>query len=127
MTGPTAVDAATVAALADAVGGDAGFLDELADAYLADAPAHLAAIADAVRAGSAAALVLPAHTLKSSSASLGALALSKICRELELEARDGSLDGAPERAAAAEVEFRRVEAAIEGLKRARWVAGMPTG
>ena len=40
-------------------------------------------VAAARARGDAAAIVRPAHTLKSSSASLGAMRLSAICREIE--------------------------------------------
>jgi len=113
-----AIDAGTVARLLDSVGGDASFVDELVDAYLGDAPNHLTAIGTAIAAGSAEDLVRPAHTLKSSSATVGALGLSTIARELELNARAGSLEGAAERHRAATAEYARVTDSL-----AEWRAG----
>jgi HPt (histidine-containing phosphotransfer) domain-containing protein len=115
-----AIDAATVARLLDSVGGDASFVDELVDAYLGDAPVHLTAIGTAIAAGSAEELVRPAHTLKSSSATVGALGLSAVSRELELNARAGSLDGAAERHAAATAEYTRVTDALAAWRAAGW-------
>ena len=74
-----------------ATGDDIGFVRELLETYLADTPAQLDAMTAAVEADDAAALVRPAHTLKSSSASLGAMRLSSRARELELAGRSGAL------------------------------------
>jgi len=115
-----AIDAATVARLLDSVGGDASFVDELVDAYLGDAPSHLTAIGAAIAAGSAEDLVRPAHTLKSSSATVGALGLSTIAQELELNARAGSLDGAAERHRAATAEYARVTDGLAAWRASGW-------
>ena len=115
-----AIDAATVARLLDSVGGDASFVDELVDAYLGDAPTHLTAIGTAIAAGSAEDLVRPAHTLKSSSATVGALGLSSIARELELNARAGSLDGAADRHRAATAEYDRVTDGLAAWRASGW-------
>jgi HPt (histidine-containing phosphotransfer) domain-containing protein len=114
------IDAATVARLLDSVGGDASFVDELVDAYLGDAPVHLTAIGTAIAAGSSEDLVRPAHTLKSSSATVGALGLSAVARELELNARAGSLDGAAERHATATAEYARVTDSLATWRAASW-------
>jgi len=114
------VATATVDQLFEAVGSDPASLDELADAYLADAPDHLAAARAAVSAGSPDDLIRPAHTLKSSSATLGALALAALARELELAAREGSLEGAAGRIEAADAEFARVATRLAELRAARW-------
>jgi HPt (histidine-containing phosphotransfer) domain-containing protein len=114
------IDAPTIDRLLESVGGDEAFLDELAETYLADAPVHLAAIRRALDAASAEDLVRPAHTLKSSSATVGALVLSGYARELELDGRGGSLAGGEERLAAAEAEFGRVARTLGELRTARW-------
>ncbi len=114
------IDGPTIDRLLESVGGDESFLDELTEAYLADAPVHLAAIRRALDAGSAEDLVRPAHTLKSSSATVGALVLSGYARELELDARGGSVAGGEERLAAAEAEFGRVSQGLSELRTARW-------
>jgi HPt (histidine-containing phosphotransfer) domain-containing protein len=115
------IDPAVVAQVYESVGADPAFLDELADAYLADAPVQLEAVRLAIRAGSPADLVRPAHTLKSSSATIGAMTLSAIARELELAARDGSISGAEARAEAAGDELERVRSALAELRARRWM------
>jgi HPt (histidine-containing phosphotransfer) domain-containing protein len=78
----------------ETTGDDIGFVRELVETYLADTPAQLAAMTTAVEADDAEALVRPAHTLKSSSATVGAMRLSSVARELEMAGRSGSLEAA---------------------------------
>lgn len=51
----------------------------------------------------------PAHSLKSSSMSIGAVDLSALCRELELGCKSGVIDGAAARVAAIEKEYALAE------------------
>jgi HPt (histidine-containing phosphotransfer) domain-containing protein len=78
-----AVDQRTLAALSQATGDDPAFLAELIDTYLADAPGLLMVMRDALAAREAAGLRRAAHTLKSTSATLGAHRLADLCRRLE--------------------------------------------
>lgn len=55
------------------------------------------------------------HTLKSSSASLGALALSARCADIEAMARDGRSDGLPEQLDAMLQDIQQVRAALAAL------------
>jgi HPt (histidine-containing phosphotransfer) domain-containing protein len=57
--------------------------------YLEDAPKLLAQIQAAVQQQDAAILRYAAHTLKSSSATLGAMTLAQLCQELEVIGRTG--------------------------------------
>jgi HPt (histidine-containing phosphotransfer) domain-containing protein len=91
---PEILDRAVVAELRESVGGDDAFVRELVDAYLAESPGYLDAMAQAEATGDAAAVVRPAHTLKSSSAAVGAMRLSEICKQVEYAGREGRLDGA---------------------------------
>ena len=52
------------------------------------------------------------HTLKSSSASIGALALARLCAEIETSIRAGSLAGLPERLDAMDRELAAVLQAV---------------
>jgi HPt (histidine-containing phosphotransfer) domain-containing protein len=107
-----AVDTAALDALLEMVGNDAAFLEELVDTFLEDAVTQLDAMRAAVAAGDVESLVRPAHSLKTNSANMGATVLSAMCRELETEARSGSLEGAAERVAAAGREFDAVKAEL---------------
>jgi HPt (histidine-containing phosphotransfer) domain-containing protein len=86
------LDEAILAELSHSVEGDDSFVRELIDAYAADGASHLAAIEGAGAAGDAEALVRPAHTLKSSSATLGAPRVAAVARRLEMAGRSGALD-----------------------------------
>ena len=99
--------------LAASVGGDRGFVVELIDAYLADSATQVDAVEAAAEADDADAIVRPAHTLKSSSATLGARRLSELARAVEMAGRSGSLAGEPARAAASlRAEWERAVAAL---------------
>jgi HPt (histidine-containing phosphotransfer) domain-containing protein len=89
---PELIDLAVVDELRDSVGGDSEFVRELVATYLAESPGYLDAITAATEQGDAAALVRPAHTLKSSSASIGAMRLAAVSKELEYAAREGRID-----------------------------------
>ncbi|HEY3341552.1 MAG TPA: response regulator, partial [Anaerolineae bacterium] len=56
-----------------------------------------------------------AHTLKSSSATFGALRLSALCKELELLGRQKQLAGAEEKVRCAESEFERVKVEMKEI------------
>jgi HPt (histidine-containing phosphotransfer) domain-containing protein len=82
MSAPS-LDSATVAALLDSMGGDEEFLAELFSAFAEEAPGLMASIESSAVSGDFETLRRAAHTLKSTSASLGALSLSDVSRELE--------------------------------------------
>jgi len=67
---------------------DPDFLGDLIKIYLSDAPQHLATMKEAIFLGDADSLKLASHTLKSSSANLGALSFSEVCKELESMSRE---------------------------------------
>lgn len=86
------LDAAVLEELAASVGGDREFVHELIRTYLDDTEAQLAAIEAAVAAEDASALIRPAHTLKSSSATLGAKRLAERARALEMAGHSERID-----------------------------------
>ena len=88
------LDAAVLDELRASVEGDSAFVVDLVEAYLADGAHHVAEVAAALEAVDAAAVVRPAHTLKSSSATVGAIRLAGIARELEMDGRAGTLEAA---------------------------------
>ncbi|GIL34486.1 Hpt domain-containing protein [Phycicoccus sp. DTK01] len=68
--------------------GDEGVAADIAQVYLQELPARVAAL-EAARGGLREDTVRVAHTLKSASALLGLTELSEVCREMEHTARDG--------------------------------------
>lgn len=104
------IDEATLDDLLATLGGDEAFLAELIGSYLADSPPLLDAMRAAAAAGDVVALRRAAHTLKSTSASLGALRLSGVCREVEGAASAERVRADLVEAAAA--EYARVSEAL---------------
>lgn len=84
----------------------------LTDMYLTDVPEKLAIISQALETNDTTLFHRTSHSLKSSSAQMGAFHLSKLCRELEAMGRDGSLDGARELVQQTYREFERVDAEL---------------
>lgn len=72
-------------------GAASDFLAELVDDFLADAPRSIERILAAVTKQDATALAQAAHSLRSSSANLGAERLSKLCEMLETAGREGMM------------------------------------
>ena len=111
MSHTDALDPDTVASLLESVGGDEEFLAELFSAFAAEAPSLLQSVEDASASGDAESLRHAAHTLKSTSASLGALRLSGVSAEMEAAARSGTVP-----AGAQVAELRElVDAALEAM------------
>lgn len=114
------LDASVLEDLADAVGGDRPFVVDLIKTFIADGEQQLAEIATALAADDAAAVVRPAHTLKSSSATVGAPALAAAARAIELAGRAGKLG-----TVAGDAEMRILREAWDDATRElrAWVAG----
>ncbi|HEX5688587.1 MAG TPA: Hpt domain-containing protein, partial [Roseiflexaceae bacterium] len=71
---------------------DGTLLLEVIDMFLVDTPQRLVELRFSLEAGRSDQVMLSAHTLKGSSASLGAARLRRQCAELEALAREGRLE-----------------------------------
>lgn len=107
-----AIDRAVFDELLDIMGSD--FM-ALVRVYLDDTPKHLRAIADAAKRGEVPAMVAPAHSLKSTSANLGALALSDLAKQIEHGARTKSLTEPIPLVKALIAEFQRAEKELRSM------------
>lgn len=85
------------------------FLIELAPMFMQSAPKHLASLNQAVSEGDSDLLFKAAHTLKGSSASIGAIPLSKLSKQVELVGREGSLADVVPKIKLLEAEYERVK------------------
>jgi signal transduction histidine kinase/DNA-binding response OmpR family regulator len=97
-----------------ATNGDA-LLERVLQAYLKDTPPHLQALRQALAAGDTEQLRKTAHSLKSSSANVGALTLSQRCKDLEQLVRSNTTAGAAELLADMERSFQAVRQALGAL------------
>jgi len=86
-------DPAELRTLANVGQGDE-FVSRVVDKYLSSSAGLLDALRCAVRASDPKAVTAAAHTLKSSSAQIGAVRLAALCKELEALGRNGSIEGA---------------------------------
>ncbi len=84
-------------------------LQELIEIYLADTPRLMNDLREAVKSKNTSALRMAAHSLKSSSANLGANRLSALFRHMEEMARSQNLQGADDFLAKAEQEYDAVQ------------------
>jgi signal transduction histidine kinase/DNA-binding response OmpR family regulator/HPt (histidine-containing phosphotransfer) domain-containing protein len=110
----TGVDAKVLKSFRQMVGENADeVLAEMIDCYLEDAPQLVSAIATAVAQGNAPQLRQAAHTLKSSSATLGAITLSHFCKELEVTARNGDTESGLNKLPQLQAEYEKVKTALQ--------------
>jgi HPt (histidine-containing phosphotransfer) domain-containing protein len=82
--------------------------------FLEDAPAMVQALQQAAQGNDIERLQALSHSLKSSSANVGALSLSAVARRIEHEARAGSLQRPAVAVALLVAEFARARVALTG-------------
>jgi HPt (histidine-containing phosphotransfer) domain-containing protein len=80
--------------------------------YLEHSPPQVEEVRCALVARDAATLRRAVHTLKSSSANVGATRLSGLCRDFEARLRDGWPEDGADRLSMIEAEFGKVSAAL---------------
>ncbi len=102
---PPTIDATVHDGLRDLMGDD---FASLIDAYLEDTALFVQQMQDACARGDMDAMQIPAHSMKSSSANIGAMGLSTLARELEGQIRSGNPVQVEGRVAALAEEFERV-------------------
>lgn len=88
---------------------------ELGLLYLTDSPARVAALRAAGTADDPAQTAKIAHAFSGSCASIGASALSRMCRELEVAAKSGALKEFRQKMTAIEAEYLRVSERLRAL------------
>jgi HPt (histidine-containing phosphotransfer) domain-containing protein len=117
-----AIDRDVLDDLEHSVGDDRAFLRELVETYLEDAPRLIATVRSGIISGDVESTNRAAHTLKSTSASLGAMTLSAMARELQtmtaVETTEPSDLAEPEIGALVDAvasEFERVASEFESL------------
>jgi len=94
--------------------GDA-LLERVLQAYLDDTPSHLRALQQAIATGNTVQLRKAAHSLKSSSANVGATALAQHSKEMEQLGRNDTTAGAAPLLAEMERSFQAVRQALGAI------------
>jgi CheY-like chemotaxis protein len=114
---PEALDPKALERLRAGLGKQADrMLPGLIDRFYRDAERLLGQAWQALDQGQADDLRRASHSLKSTSATFGAMALSAVARDLEVAVCDGRLEGASDQIAQAEAEFARAKAALEAMR-----------
>ncbi len=89
-----------------------GMLEKIIDLYLQESPKQLQTLKTAIDDDDVESVQKVSHSLKSSSANLGATGLSELCKQLEMNARQKSLLKASDLFAEIESEYVEVEQAL---------------
>jgi signal transduction histidine kinase/CheY-like chemotaxis protein len=116
---PSLDPAALEALRAMQVEGEPDLVEALVALYLEETPGLLATLRQATADGQPDRVRKAAHTLKSSSANLGAARLASLCADLEGRGRRGDLDGIESPLAELETEYQRVTAALAARRDVR--------
>lgn len=96
-------------------GGHSKLLPRVAQAFATSVARLLPQMTTALEASDLAAIRHVAHTLKSSSASIGAIKLSQLCADIEALSRDGRADGLADSIAAFTSEVGAVQSALNRM------------
>ncbi|CAN5694944.1 hypothetical protein BH09PSE5_BH09PSE5_39680 [soil metagenome] len=113
---PTVLDAQSLQRLRELdPKGENQLIQRVVKAFDGSVSRLLSQLSDAHRAADLNGVRHVAHTLKSSSASIGALKLSQICAEIEAMVRQGETQGLDERLALMTTEIVKVQAALRLL------------
>ncbi|MEM8828081.1 MAG: DUF3365 domain-containing protein [Cyanobacteria bacterium P01_G01_bin.19] len=103
------IDLSVLESICEMAGEEASLLlEEMVTSYLDDTEIRLQAIANAIEAADAESIFQAAHSMKSSSANLGAVNLVQLCEELERLGKDKTIEGTESLLINAESEFQQV-------------------
>ncbi|MEH2084089.1 MAG: PAS domain S-box protein [Nostoc sp.] len=107
------IDAKILQSLQDMVGGDHVAFAELIECYLTETAKLVQHISTEIASQNIQTIWKTAHKLKSSSASIGAIALAQLCKVLESQARSGKLENNLELLSLLYQEYEQVKTALE--------------
>ncbi len=106
------LDDDVLAELREVMGAEFGNLVQM---FLVDAAKYIQQLEEAAAGSDLQKMIAPAHTLKSSSANLGAMAVSAAAKRIEVGAREGVLPRPAVAVAVLEAEFQRASGALRKL------------
>ncbi len=108
------IDVFTFTELKTTVGAD--FIGELIDAYLDDTPRLINELAESLAQQDATKFCRTAHSIKSSSAALGALVFSAQAKDLEMISKQGDLAGVQQKVEHLRMNYVQVQQKLRVLK-----------
>ena len=112
----TAIDRSVLESLCEMAGEEASLLlEEMITSYIEDTEIRLQAIAEAVSQADAETIHQAAHSMKSSSANLGAGNLARLCEELEQLGRNKTIEHTQDLLSDAESEFQLVQQELQAF------------
>lgn len=112
------LDMSVIAALRELGGdGDESLFHELLDLYVDDSTKQMQRLAESLASGDLKVAERIAHTLKSSSANLGATAMSKVCLQMELRGRSQTPTAMSELLSATREAHAQAVNALNALRR----------
>jgi HPt (histidine-containing phosphotransfer) domain-containing protein len=91
------------------------FLREITGIFLEDTPVRIAELDQSLAAGDGPKFTRAAHSIKGSSANLGAMALRAVAEKLEHQSRTSGLGGLAPLVAQVKTEFARAQAELAKL------------
>ena len=110
------IDPEAIVGLRELNPGDGGeFLKEILGIYIEDTPKRIAELRASLAAGDLASFTRAAHTIKGSSANVGASALRGVAERLELVSKRDGLAGVAPIVADCEAAFARAKAELDKL------------
>jgi histidine phosphotransfer protein HptB len=110
------LDQSALDALREMTGDDPAFMTELIDTFVDDSRHQCQAMTKAASSGDAVALRRAAHSLKSNSATFGAMELAELCQTAETRAKRGELDGIAALLERIDSALEQAHAALETLR-----------
>ena len=96
---------------------DPTFISELIDAFVTESPGYLSSIRSAATIGDTMAIGNLAHTLKSSSASIGAVQMSTLCQDLEKDVLESGVSNVETYMAQLEAVFQCVKIVLSDVSK----------
>ena len=109
-----AIDRSVLAGLRELqVQGDPDIISEVGGLFIKHSPNKISAILQAAESGDAKGLQIAAHSLKSSSAYIGAMRLSALSKELEQMGRSNAMNDVTDKAKMLEAEYIRVMTSLK--------------
>jgi histidine phosphotransfer protein HptB len=116
MADPKIIDPEAIATLKELNPDDGGaFLKEIVGIYLEDTPKRLLDLKSSMAEGNAVLFTRTAHTIKGSSANVGAVVLAGVAERLEALSRKEGMGGVAAMVAECEAQFARAAAELKTL------------